>query len=215
MTVFISRHLSGQSPLSAWAVAGGHTLLATSLIDFQPLPFSPPKQADWWFFYSSRAVEFGLAGGIPEGKLAAMGPGTAKTLQKLAGRVNFVGAGSPEEVALEFGKTARGQHVFFPRARQSRKTVQTQLADLITVLDDICYDNIAVPQSSPISAEVYIFTSPLNVSAYVDHQALTAGARVIAIGPSTAAALTDRGVDCLVAAKPDEEAVVRLLNSLD
>ena len=143
-----------------------------------------------------------------------MGPGTAKTLQKLAGRIDFVGTGSPKEVAEAFGERAHGQQVFFPRARQSRKTVQTLIADQIRVLDDICYNNIAVPQQTPILAEVYIFTSPLNVSAYVDHQALTAGARVIAIGPSTAAALTDRGVDCLVAASPDEEAVVSLLSAL-
>ncbi|SEQ96458.1 uroporphyrinogen-III synthase [Neolewinella agarilytica] len=214
MTVFISRSLSAQSPLAAWAEAGGHNLLAHSLIDFRPVPFSPPGQADWWFFYSSRAVEFALLQGIPAVKLAAMGPGTAKTLQKLAGRVDFVGAGKPEEVAEAFGERARGQQVFFPRARQSRKTVQTLLDDQIRVLDDICYNNIAVPQQTPILAEVYIFTSPLNVSAYVDHQALTAGAGVIAIGPSTAAALTVRGVNCLVAASPDEEAVVSVLRAL-
>jgi uroporphyrinogen-III synthase len=72
--------------------------------------------------------------------------------------------------------------------------VQTALRDHITVLDAICYDNQAVPPDAAIEAEVYIFTSPLNVAAYLDHWPLTPGARVIAIGPSTGAALAQRGV---------------------
>ena len=140
-----------------------------------------------------------------------MGPGTAKALMKRAGQVDFTGEGSPEAVAASFGEVAAGQRVFFPRARQSRMTVQRLLADRITALDAICYDNVAMPAREPIAADVYVFTSPLNVAAYVDHQALTAGARIVAIGPSTAAALTARGVDCLVAGRPDEEAVVEVL----
>jgi len=212
MTVFISRHLSGQSPLSTWAKSGGHELLANSLIDFRAVPFSQSEDADWWFFYSSRAVDFGCPAPPPSAKLAAMGPGTAKALLKRAGRVDFTGEGSPEAVAASFGEIAAGQRVFFPRARQSRMTVQRLLADRITALDAICYDNVAMPAREPIVADVYVFTSPLNVAAYVDHQALTAGAKIVAIGPSTAAALTARGVDCLVAGRPDEEAVVEVLD---
>lgn len=211
MTLFISRQLTADSPLLAWADEGGHEVVARSLIDFAPVDFIAPEAADWWFFYSSRAVEFGLRSGIPQAKLAALGAGTAKTLRSVAGRVDFTGTGQPEEVAAYFGEVAAGERVFFPRARQSRKTVQCLLADKITVLDAICYDNVAVPVTEPVSADVYVFTSPLNVSAYLDFWALHAGARVVAIGPSTAAALEARGVECLVASRPDETGVLSLI----
>jgi len=125
-----------------------------------------------------------------------MGRGTAETLRLVAGHVDFCGDGDPSQVARAFSKVAAGQRVFFPRARQSRLSVQTALADQVTVLDAVCYDNMAIPVEVPIEADVFIFTSPLNVAAYCDHQVLPAGARVLAIGPSTGGALAERGIGC-------------------
>lgn len=213
-TIFITRDLKQDSPLRRWAAATGNLVTGRSLLDFAAVPFAPPGEApaDWWFFYSSRAVEFGLVEKLPESvKLAAIGPGTAKALLGVAGRVDFTGEGSPEEVAAAFGEIAAGATVFFPRALQSRRTVQHLLADKITVLDAICYDNVMVPAAEPVAADVYVFTSPLNVEAYLDHQPLAPAARVIAIGPSTAAALEARGVGCEMAEQPGEEWVVAML----
>lgn len=193
-------------------------MVGRSLIRFAPIPFEPPgkEPADWWFFYSPRAVEFAVEHLLQYDqrvKLAAMGPGTARALGQLAARFvpDFVGEGNPEEVAEAFGKIAAGKIVFFPRARQSRLTVQTILKDRITVQDTICYDNVAVPLLEPIAADVYVFTSPLNVAAYLDHQALPEEARIIAIGPSTGRALAARNVIFEMAKRPGEDAVVELL----
>ena len=193
--IFISRNLAADSPLRAWALEQGRELLGRSLLRFEPVAFTPPADADWWFFYSSRAVAFGLAGGDPPAgtRLAAMGAGTAAALRQRGWEPAFTGVGYPEEVARQFGEVAAGRRVFFPRARQSRRSVQAALADRVTVLDAVCYDNVADPPPAPIVAEVYVYTSPLNVAAYLDHWAHAPGARVVAIGPSTAGALRERG----------------------
>lgn len=200
MTIFITRNLKPESPLRAWAAETGNVVTGRSLLRFAAVPFVPPVNADWWFFYSARAVEFGLTGvgELPATtRLAAIGQGTARALRAATGRVDFCGQGDPAQVGEAFAEVAAGQRVFFPRARQSRLSVQTALADRVTVLDAVCYDNVAVPATRLIVADVFIFTSPLNVGAYLDHQVLPEGARVLAIGPSTGAALAARGVGCV------------------
>lgn len=214
MTIFITRKLKPNSPLQKWAAETGNIVTGRSLLRFAAVPFTPPENADWWFFYSARAVEFGLGGvgELPVGvRLAAMGPGTAVALRVTAGQVDFCGDGDPGQVAEAFAEVAAGQRVFFPRARQSRLSVQTTLADRVRVLDAVCYDNVAVPATEPIDADVFIFTSPLNVGAYLDHQVLPEGVRVLAIGPSTGAALAERGVGCEWPEEASEAGLLSLL----
>lgn len=213
MTIFISRTLEPDSPLLNWANSTGNEVINQSFLTFKPVPFTSPTDADWWFFYSPRAVEFALltVTPLPETRLAAMGQGTADKLLKSTGRVDFIGDGNPERTAKAFLSVAAEQSVFFPRAQQSRLSVQTMLKDRVRVLDAVCYDNVPAPASAPIKADVFIFTSPLNVAAFVDHQPLPASARVIAIGPSTGAALRERGIDGSWPEEASEEAIVRML----
>ena len=213
MTVFISRELKPGSPLRAWATATGNTVVSRSYLTFAPVAFVPPADADWWFFYSPRAVAFALRGGLPppETKLAAMGPGTAAELENMGRHVDFTGDGHPARTAAAFREVCAGERVFFPRARQSRLSVQSALENEITVLDAVVYDNRPAPASAPVNADVFVFTSPLNVAAYLDHQPLPARARVVAIGPSTGAALRERGIKCDWPEEASEEGIVGLL----
>lgn len=216
-TLFLSRNLTPASALATWAGRRELSVIARSLLEFSPVPFLAPIAADWWFFYSSRAVEFSLGEllqleELP--KLATMGSGTAKTLMEAGFTVDFCGSGQPKEVAEAFGRLCHGQRVFFPRARQSRQTVQRLLAENIEVQDAVCYDNLAVAVEAPIVAHYYCFTSPLNVAAYLDHQPLTAGAKIMAIGPSTSAALTQRAVLHEVLPEPTEAALIAWLTQV-
>ncbi len=212
--IFISRKLRADGPLRRWAAGRGEELTARSLLRFDPVPYTPPPDADWWFFYSSRAVEFGLSEHRPPSatRLAAIGPGTAEALREHGLEPDFTGTGNPEETAAAFAGVAAGDRVFFPRARQSRLSIQTALVGRITVLDAVCYDNVVNPPEGPILADTYVYTSPLNVAAYLDHWEMQGDARVVAIGPSTAAALRERGIEPLVAGEPTEEALVGLLS---
>ncbi|WP_116105056.1 uroporphyrinogen-III synthase [Lewinella sp. IMCC34191] len=181
-----------------------------SLLRFVAVPFDPPVNMDWWFFYSSRAVQY--AGSIPEEvKTAAIGSGTAAALLRANAPVDFCGSGSPERVAEDFLSVCAGRRVFFPRARQSRLSVQLILRDRAMVLDAVCYENHAAPPEEAIDANTYIFTSPLNVAAYLDHYSLPTGARVLAIGPSTGSELERRGIPCEWPETPSETALVELL----
>ncbi|PPK85993.1 uroporphyrinogen-III synthase [Neolewinella xylanilytica] len=211
MAVFISRNLKADSPLLAWGRARGISVHGHSFLRFEAVAFDPPEVADWWFFYSSRAVQFAAASVPKNTKTAAIGSGTAQALLDRALTVDFCGAGSPAVVADDFLAVSAGRRVFFPRARQSRLSVQKKLADRATVLDAVCYDNVPVPPPGPIDADAYIFTSPLNVAAYLDHFHLRSGARVLAIGPSTGAALRERGYSCEWPAVASETALVDLL----
>ncbi len=209
--LFISRKLKAESPLLHWASARGEEVCAQSLLTFAPVSFSVPADTAWWFFYSSRAVQF--SGAIPEKvHLAAIGGSTAASVLAKAGRVDFCGNGNPEETAHDFLAVGEGQRVFFPRARQSRLSIQTALAERLEVVDAICYDNQPLPPAAPIAAHTYIFTSPLNVAAYLDHWSLAEGARVLAIGPSTGGELERRGVACMWPEVASEEGLVHVLN---
>ena len=208
--IFISRSVKADGPLRTWARRTGEELYARSLLTFAAVPFTAPADCDYWFFYSARAVQF--AGAPPaEAKLAAIGEGTAAALLGTGRRVDFCGHGDPGRVAEDFLAVAEGRRVFFPRARQSRRSVQSQLQERLTVLDAVCYDNRPAPPETAIDAHTYIFTSPLNVGAYLDHFPLRAGARVIAIGPSTGAELQRRGVACIWPEVPGEGGLVGLL----
>lgn len=212
--VFVTRNLKADSALRHWASVTGNTITGRSLLKFQQVPFEVPAEADWWFFYSSKAAEFCLfSATLPANvRLAAIGEGTAKTLRELAGRVDFVGKGSPVRVAEQFKVVAEGHRVFFPRARNSLLTIQRLLDDNVTVLDAVCYDNEPVLVDEPIQADVFIFTSPLNVAAYLDQKELAASTQVLAIGGRTAAALYQRGYSASFPQSPSEQGLVDLLD---
>ena len=208
--IFISRRLTPDSPLRQWAANRGETIHAQSLLTFAPVRFEPPTDAHWWFFYSPRAVQF--AGTLPaDVRTAAIGSSTAEKLYTTTQRVDFCGNGNPEQVAEDFLTVAQDKRVFFPRARQSRLSIQTALTGRIEVLDAVCYDNQPVPPAVPITADTYIFTSPLNVAAYLDHHPLPEGARVLAMGPSTGGELARRGVGSVWPAVAGEAGLVGLL----
>lgn len=211
--VFVTRNLKADSALRHWASVSGNTITGRSLLKFEPVAFKVPAAADWWFFYSSKAAEFCLfSATLPDNvRLAAIGDGTAKTLRELTGRVEFVGNGSPVRVAEQFKAVAKGNRVFFPRAKNSLLTVQRVLDEHITVLDAVCYDNEPVAVAEPIQADVFIFTSPLNVAAYLDQQELAASTQILAIGGRTAAALYQRGYSANFPQSPSEQGLVDLL----
>ena len=208
--LFISRKLKADSPLRRWAATHDVAVTDRSLLRFEAVDFDTPVDADWWFFYSSRAVDF--VEHIPaDVRTAAMGGGTARALRNRQHPVDFCGAGSPEAVANDFLAVSEGQRVFFPRARESRKSVQRFLEDRLEVLDAVCYANYPAPPEAAIEASIYIFTSPMNVAAYLDHFALPADCRVFAIGPSTGAELQRRGVECTWPSVASEQGLIGLL----
>lgn len=214
--VFVSRSLTDESPLRKWLVEKGHSLTAFSLLRFRSLPFALPPPVDWTFFYSPRAANFyldGLSGQRPGGRFAAIGPGTARTLRASGWPCHFTGRGEPEEVARQFLGLSRGQTVLFPRAEQSRRSIERYLGDEVVAIDRVVYSNEIDESKLPPEAEIVILTSPLNVQAYCQRYPSLLNTRYYAIGPSTAMALAQRGVSAPFPTTPGEVELVDLLSA--
>lgn len=218
-SLFVSRSLAPDSPLRKWAGERGYNLRATSLIQFSLLKFDPPsEQVDWIFFYSPKAVDFwsrGLKKPLAfQPKFAALGPGTAKALLQLNHRIDFCGQGDPTRVADDFLTVALGQVVLFPRAVQSRRSVEKCIGDYINAIDLIVYTNEAAPRTDLVATDVVILTSPLNVAAYFSSTLINHDAIFLAIGSTTAAALAEYTIQADFPDQPGEAGLVELLNSI-
>lgn len=206
--------------MAKWVAERGWTLSGRSLLRFAAVDFVLPQgQFDWIFFYSPRAVAF-FCEPQPEvplaAKLAAIGPGTAAALEQAGLSADFIGNGEPHKVAADFLKVAGGTSVLFPRARRSRRSIEQLLAAEIKATDVIVYDNFAVPPSQPISADVVMLTSPLNVRAwFTTHSAEATGDQLfLGLGQSTAAAYEAYGIEAPFPPEPTEAATIALLEKL-
>ena len=87
-------------------------------------------------------------------KIAAIGEGTAAFLNHKNLPCDFIGNGEPKETAREFSKVASRSKVLFPRAKTSRKSVQSLLNDSIEIRDLVVYENV------PKSCLLYTSPSP-------------------------------------------------------
>ncbi len=217
-TVFISRELSADSAFRQILQAAGWQLTGFSLIEFEAVPFAELPEADWLFFYSPRAVRFFRKGielpARPAYRIAAVGPGTARALAQAGIPVDFAGTGVPEETAAAFARTAEGQRVVFPQARNSRQSVQRLLAGRIQAIPLVVYENFPRQEFPQPNARVLVFTSPMNVRAYCSRYPFRPGQGLVAIGQPTAEAIRAQGREPAVADEPSEEGLARAVLNL-
>lgn len=209
--IFISRQLDKESVFHKTLTTNGLVVHGESLVSLRAVPFGNPPPADWAFFYSQNAARFFVENVSPEVllklKLAALGPGTAAALTALGHPPQFVGDGDPDRTARYFMGAAKGQKVLFPRANDSRKSVQSFFGEECTVLDLVVYGNTPRTDFELPSFDALTFTSPLNVQAFFAKKTWQ-GEHVVAIGNTTARALADLGIIGVIVAKaPSEEAL--------
>lgn len=218
-TIFISRKLPKDSVFSEILTSKGYTIIDESLLEFAPLPFSCPKDADWLFFYSKKGVEYFFATQptLPEGvKFAALGEATAQSLAHYTPKIDFIGTGKPEIVAADFKKHLIHPKIYFVQAKNSQQSVQKLLAAHAQTQNLVVYDNIISAQ--PLSraaqkAEILVFTSPLNVEAFAQKAELQISRYFCAaIGNTTAKKLVDLGhTNPSIAENPSELALAELI----
>lgn len=213
--VFISRPTPAESVFRRLLEPAGFEVDGRSLVAFSAVPFVLPAAFDWVFFYSGQGVRFFFEhlanSGIllpPTTRFGAIGAGTARLLET----ADFVGDGAPETTAEAFRAVATGKRVLFPRAAQSRQALQLLLAGKIEALDLIVYENTPISEIAISDAAVLVFTSPLNAQAYFSRHPLLPGQKVLAIGHTTARALTEMQVTPhAVAPQPSEAALAGLV----
>lgn len=213
MTVFISRNLSEAPDFHRLLAAEGWSVRGFSLLQLTPLPFAwPSERMDWVFFASSFGVKCFFESGSfhrPDIQFAALGPATAAALRRFVHPVDFVGTGEPASTASAFRPLAEGKTVLFPAARHSRRSVPELLGAAVRSIHLPVYDNRPLPDPPRLDDDVLVLTSRLNAEAYFSKHPLQPHQQVVAIGPTTAAALRELGLGAVEESlAPSAEALV-------
>jgi uroporphyrinogen-III synthase len=221
----------------------GAEVRVANLLSFEPVVHEvDPADFDWIVFTSPRAVAYyraPLAGGA---RIACVGPATARAVAGRGAEVAvvppaFSRAGADNEAArdccsrsesggaaalvAEMGRRAdlMGARVLFPCGDRALPTVPDGLAAAgARVTRLVVYRTVpakALPPGIARGVGAVVFASPSAVEAFAALGGDLAAARAVALGPTTARALCERGVAPVVAPTADREGVVSALLSME
>ncbi len=210
--VFISRNLVPSSYFSKAMQSKSYKIFDQSLIRFSPVAFDSNIEGDWLFFTSKNGVKYFFEQNptLPEKlHVAALGSGTASALEEIDYRASFIGKGNDmAAIGESFAERASGQKVVFPIAQNSLRSIQLYLeenAANVAVEDLVVYSNEVKTHFDLPPMDILVFTSPMNVRAYINRYSLQSHQTVVAIGHSTAKALEEMGCkEYRLAVNPDE-----------
>lgn len=154
----------------------------------------------WVIFTSRNGVEavFRRVASIAGPRIAAVGPATATELEAHGVHPDLVPAVHVGEALLEALGDVRGQRMLLPRADIARQVLPDGLRARGAIVDDIvAYRTMAAGEPRPDLAGVdaVTFTSSSSVRGFLDGGPVPAGARVVCIGPVTAATARELGLD--------------------
>lgn len=216
-SAFITKSISGDSYLARHCEAFDVDLVGVPLIEIQPVSFDLPTGCDCVFFSSKNSVKTFFDQVDPTEisglSIAAFGESTARELYNYVDQLDFVGKGSnSKNIADSFRSFIGEKKALFPVSDISLRSIQAAL-DPSQVVNVICYSS--QPTSRKIeSAECYIFTSPSNVHSFFKAgNSIASESKVVAIGPSTGASLSDYGYSPLIAELPEETELWALMAS--
>ncbi len=216
--VFITRNLKETDFFKTALEEVGFSVFGTSLIDFSIVEFQDFPESDWLFFYSKNAVRYFFKQidleNIKAIKIATIGQSTADfIINHYSLKVDFIGTGEPLQTAKSFVEIAKHQKVLFPRAANSKKSIQKQLGSTIIQKDLIVYQNQPKTEFEIIAADFLVFTSPMNAQTYFGKVALKENQVVIAIGNTTAYELFKLGIKKVkIAKEPSEKGLFEVLS---
>lgn len=195
--VYISRNPDEAELFAKMVSAGGFQVEAVNPVRYQTVEIPVIPYADWFFFTSIRTVDhyFDQDLQMPANvRVAAMGSGTAQALKRHGIQPDFTGAdGNTRDTAEAFSQLAKGSEVLFPIAAESLRSIQNQISTQATVKEVIVYETQPAEFPLQISADIYVFTSPSCVNAFIQAQGKPTG-KIIAIGRTTAEALQNHGI---------------------
>ena len=216
MKIFITRNLAADSTFKNILTHAGFKVTGISLVKFLERSFQPIPDTDWLFFYSKNGVKFFFKqlkeANEFDPKLAAMGAGTAKMILEHGYEVDFIGKGSPNEIAKAFGKVAGRQRILFIRAENSKMSVQNALSADMLVSERIVYANHPIRNAYIPPHDILVFTSPLNATTYFKYNPIIPSQKVYSLGPTTTERLYELGLPTIFTApQPSEEELANFL----
>lgn len=193
-SIWISRALKEDSVFRKLIKKINHKITDESLIKLDSKNINSLPDCDWIFLNSAFALDsiLHLKTDFNMKKIAAFGPATAKHIQKNGLNVDFIGLGSPVEVAEKFDSIISSKElVFIPSSNKSLGTVQGILKESNKKLLET-YTTILIDKKLK-DHDLLVFTSPSNVEAFLKSNKIS-DQKVISIGPSTTSALKNAGI---------------------
>ena len=193
-SIWISRDLKKDSIFRKVIKKNNHKITDESLIKLDSKNINSLPDCDWIFLNSAFALDsiLHLKTDFNMKKIAAFGPATAKHIQKNGLSVDFIGLGTPVEVAEQFDSIISSKEiVFLPSSNKSLGTVQGILKESNKKLLDT-YTTILIDKKLK-HYDLLVFTSPSNVEAFLNSNKIS-NQKVISIGPSTTSALKNAGI---------------------
>lgn len=210
-TVFVSRTISPSSPIQTVVDQYSALLTATSLIQFQDIPFQLPE-TEWLFFYSKTGVQSFFNSALIQStskkfKIACYGPATAEYCAQYQS-VDYIGNLDADQVAKDIISCIKKNEITFICGKHSLRAVQHNLS-LNSFRESIVYDHYPKSNCALARYDVAILTSPMNVHAFFDNQGMAD--YFISIGQTTAKTLKDYELDFVISERPDESALAESL----
>lgn len=189
-------------------------LQAQSLIAFTALPFDCPPAHDILFLASIRAADFFFARCNTNALIACAGIETAeKVAAKYNKEIAFIAQQSdqPQIESIRFNHWRTGRKVCFPSSPISIGTYAALLPDHEKIILPVYDTTFKESQIEP--KDIYIFSSPSNVLAFLKCNRIAKDARVVAWGSSTERELIQDGINVTYVLRAPQQA--DLLNWLN
>jgi len=196
--VFITSDLKEEDYLVRVLKAHNYTVNYESFIEFSPVEFEQPNDADWLFFSSKNGVKFYFKSQTSnlksQIKIAAINQGTAQSLYELGLKVDFIGKGNDlNKIATEFDAVANGK-IVFPQAERSMQSIQKNLLKNENLESLIIYKNQPKQNLQLRKEQILIFTSPMSVEAYFKNNTQENNQQIVSIGKTTTKKLAEFSV---------------------
>ena len=184
-SIFISKNPEELS-IELRALVQKGVLEAQSLIDFSAVPFECPPSHDILFIASIRAADFFFSNCQTSAQIACAGLETAKKVaERHQKEVHFIAQQSdqPKLEAQKFNEWRKGRSICFPSSQLSVGTYAALIPEsekIILTVYDTRYKNSSIQEK-----DIYVFSSPSNVRAFLKYNTIAANAQVVAWGSST------------------------------
>jgi uroporphyrinogen-III synthase len=205
--IVVTRAAAQAEPLAARLEALGHEVVRCPLIRIEPLGEDPvdPEPYDWVVVTSPNgAAELARRLTRPPAQIAAIGPGTAEALRTLGLEVDLVPAVSTQEGLL--AELPPGRVLLAAAEGARRLLVDERAADFVPL-----YRTVELRPEQPPEGDLALLASASAARAFA-----ATGARipVVAIGPRTAAAALELGLDLAgIAESHDVEGLLDVVRS--
>ena len=188
-SIYITKDLEEVTQLKQFCTFQNIDLHAQSQISFEAVPFTITQAFDVVFISSVRAGRFFLRsydGPLSTLQFACIGEETA---QKFNIDFAFIGkeAGNPDRVAEKFKKWLGEKRLLIPHSSLSNHTIGQIIP--AEQRESICVYKTLLSPKKQEECEVYVFTSPSNLSAFLQENQVPETAKVIAWGTTTEKAL--------------------------